>query len=91
MSGDPMRDLIIIWDLPTDTDGNTFHITEGHDVTIEEVEEVLRNPHSEDDWSRSSGRPCASGWTSTGKYVFVAYEIAWADPLMIYPVTAYPL
>lgn len=35
-----MLDVIIIWDLPDDPDGNVLHIAE-HDITIDEVEEVL--------------------------------------------------
>ena len=51
----------VIWDLPDDPDGNVRHILDGHDVTLEEVEEVLRDPGSEDAVSRSSGEPAVFG------------------------------
>ena len=35
-----MSDVIIIWDLPEDPDGNVQHIA-AHDITIDEAEEVL--------------------------------------------------
>src|SRR6185312_1210376 len=54
-----MRDVQIIWDLPDEPEGNYRHILDGHDVTIDEVEEVLLNPDSEDAISRSSGKPGA--------------------------------
>jgi hypothetical protein len=84
-------DAQIIWDLPDDPDGNYVHITDGHDVTIEEVEEVLLDPNSETDVSRSSGNLIVFGWTSTGKYIAVVYEHVMDDPLTIYPITAYPV
>ena len=62
--GEYMRDVHIIWDLPDDPDGNYVHILDGHDVTIDEVEEVLLDPESDDAISRSSGYPCVFGWTS---------------------------
>ena len=42
-----------VWDLDDDPKGNIQHIAE-HDVTKEEVEEVLKNPSGVDS-SRSSG------------------------------------
>jgi hypothetical protein len=86
-----VSDVQIIWDLPDDPDGNYVHIVEGHDVTAEEVDEVLRDPDSIDAVSRSSGREAVFGWTSTGKYIFVAHELVLDDPRTIYPVTAYPV
>jgi hypothetical protein len=62
-----MPDVIIIWDLPEDPDGNVQHIA-AHDITIEEVEEVLLDRNSEDTISRSSGRPITFGYTSSGRY-----------------------
>ncbi|MGO9467825.1 MAG: hypothetical protein ACLQIB_38980 [Isosphaeraceae bacterium] len=38
-------DARIIWDLEDDPDGNVQHLRE-HDLSIEEAEEVLLNPHS---------------------------------------------
>jgi hypothetical protein len=81
-------DATIIWDLEDDKDGNVQHIRE-HDVTIEEAEEVLLDPESSRAVSRSSGLPTAFGWTSTGRYLAVVYELVDDDPLTFRPVTAY--
>ena len=83
-----MDDAQVIWDLPDDPDGNYRHIIDGHDVTIEEV---LRNPYNDRTYSRSSGFPMVFGWTSTGKYITVVYEEVLDDPLIVRPVTAYPV
>ena len=46
-------DLAIIWDDEDDPDGNYWHIcVEGHGLTREEVEEVLRDEDSEIEVSR---------------------------------------
>jgi len=46
-------DLVIIWDDEDDPDGNYWHIcVEGHGLTREEVEEVLRDEDSEIEVSR---------------------------------------
>lgn len=73
----------IIWN--PEPDGNIAHIAE-HDLTPEEVEEVLFNPVSRD-VSRSSGRPIIHGFTADGRYVLVVYEQI--DKDTIYPITAY--
>jgi hypothetical protein len=78
----------VIWD--DEPGGNVEHIAE-HGLTPEEVEEVLLDDTLETAVSRSSGRPCKSGETSTGKFIFVVWEEVNDDPRMIYPVTAYPL
>lgn len=75
----------VIWDLDEDPNGNVQHIAE-HDVTKEEVEEVLDHPEGIDK-SRSSGRPIAFGETSTGRIIAVVYDQIDADT--VYPVTAY--
>ena len=74
-----------IWDLEDDPEGNVQHIAE-HDITKEEVEEVLENPDGIET-SRSSGRPIAFGETSTGRLIAVIYEEIGEDT--VYPVTAY--
>lgn len=84
-----MNDVQIIWDLPDDRDGNYVHIVDGHDVTVDEVEEVLRDPNSDQATSRSSGRPMAFGWTTNGKYIAVVYEEVHDDPRTLYPITAF--
>jgi hypothetical protein len=81
-------DATIIWDLEDDPEGNVQHIRE-HDVSIDEAEEVLLDPQSSRSVSRSSGLPTAFGWTSTGRYLAVVYELVDDDPLTLRPVTAY--
>lgn len=51
-------------------------------MTVEEVEEVLRDPDSERPPDRVRG-------TSTGKYIAVVYEEVLDDPLTVYPITAF--
>lgn len=77
----------IVWDLDDDPEGNVQHIAE-HGIDIEEVEEVLFAA-DEVAASESSGRPITFGYTQTGKYIAVVFEIVDEDPLVIYPVTAY--
>jgi hypothetical protein len=84
-----MGNVVIIWDLEDDRDGNYWHITEGHDVTADEVDEVLRNYHSQSTTSRSSGNPITFGPTSTGKHIAVVYEHVDDYPLTLRPITAY--
>ena len=75
----------IIWDLDDDSRGNVQHIAK-HDVSKEEVEEVLDHPEGSET-SRSSGRLIAFGETSAGRLIAVVYEESDADA--VYPVTAY--
>jgi hypothetical protein len=79
----------VIWDLDDDPRGNVRHLVE-HDVSIEEVEEVLGDRHSRTVYSASSGRPVTFGWTTAGRHLAVVWEIVEEDPLSVYPVTAYP-
>jgi len=71
--------------LDDDPAGNVQHIAE-HDITKDEVEEVLDNPDGIES-SRSSGHPIAFGETSTGRLIAVIYEEI--DEDTVYPVTAY--
>jgi hypothetical protein len=82
-------DFTIDWDPEDDPAGNVQHIANKHRVTIEEVEEVLRNPRNQTARSRRSGRPMVFGWTSTGKFITVIWEEVSLDPMTVYPVTAY--
>ena len=75
----------IVWN--PEPDGNIVHIAE-HDLTPEDIEEVLFNPVSHD-ISRSSGRPIVYGFTSDGRYVLVVYEKI--DEQTLYPITAYEI
>jgi uncharacterized DUF497 family protein len=77
----------VVWDTDEDAEGNVQHIAE-HGLTKEEIEEVLYGVH-ELDTSRTSGRPIAFGFTSTGIYVCIVFE--WVDEGTVYPITAYPL
>ena len=73
----------IIWN--DEPDGNVDHIFE-HDLTPQDVEFLLENPHAES-VSDSSGLPCVFGFTEDGRYIIVVYEQLDRDTL--YPVTAY--
>jgi hypothetical protein len=84
-----MHDMDVIWDLADDPDGNVQHIAL-HDVTIDEVEEVLGNPHSSTVADRRiAGRSVTTGETAEGRYLAVVWETALEDPLTIYPITAF--
>ena len=77
--------LRILWDDPADPRGNVRHIAE-HGLSIEEVEDVLAAPTSEE-VSNSSGLPCVWGYTLEGTYLFVVYQQI--DEETIRVVTAY--
>ena len=80
-----MRFSKAIWDLDDDPQGNVQHIAE-HDISKEEVEEVLQDPAGIET-SRSSGHTIAFGETSTGLLIAVVYEKI--DKDTVYPITAY--
>lgn len=85
-----MSKFTIIWDDEEDEEGNYHHIiTEGHGITQEEVDQVLREHHAETITSRTSGNLVCFGWTDVGNYIAVVFEEACEDPLMLYPMTAY--
>lgn len=75
----------IIWDADDDPDGNVQHCA-GHGVTKEEIEAVFQNM-TDEDISRSSGRPVAFGYTREGRHLMVVYEEI--DAETVYPITAY--
>jgi len=77
----------VIWDIDDDLEGNVRHIA-AHGLTKEDIEDILYGVH-ELDTSRTSGRPIAFGFTSTGTYLCVVFE--WVDEETVYPITAYPL
>jgi hypothetical protein len=88
-SGIDLRDALIDWDDPDEDSGNTSNIAE-QGLTPEEVESVLYDPSSTFDFSASSGQPVAFGYTSTGRFIVVAFDVLNPDdPLIIHPVTAY--
>lgn len=75
---------LIAWD----PEENEQHVAE-HDLTTDEVDAVLYSPFSEDD-SHSSGRPVVFGWTPTGRFIIVVYEVEEAGGFVIvHPITAY--
>jgi uncharacterized DUF497 family protein len=69
-----------VWD-----DENETHLQE-HGVSIEEFAEVVCDPDRVGT-SRSSGRPIAFGYTSTGKYLACVFELL--DDDTVYAITAY--
>jgi hypothetical protein len=73
--------------LDDDPRGNVQHIAE-HDISKEEVEEVLEHPAGIER-SRSSGLLMAFGETTTGRLIAVVYEDISDDS--VYPVTAYEI
>jgi uncharacterized DUF497 family protein len=79
--------LTVIWDLADDREGNVQHIEE-HDLTTQEVEEILANPERRST-SRSSGLPVVFGETSTGRYIAVVFQEIDQDTAK--PITAYEI
>jgi hypothetical protein len=83
------RHVTVIWDLEDDPHGNYVHIVVEHDVSQDEVDDVVSettNPTAESD---SSGRPITFGWTRLDRYIAVVWELVLDDPYTIKPVTAY--
>lgn len=79
----------IAWDDDDDPRGNVQQIADSG-VTRDEVEDVLDSPAAIDDVSRSTGRPVRFGWTSTGKFLIVIYEIEDSDGFrVLYPISSY--
>ena len=82
---------LVIWD-----DENEPHVVGPGEVTIEEIEQVIRDhagDHlSPDEYSDSSGLPLIYGDTSTGKHIVVIDEDLSEDELIVIrPITAYPV
>ncbi len=73
----------MIWD-PT-PGGNVEHV-EQHDLTTDDVDQVLHHYESTGT-SRSSGRPCVFGHVPDGRHIVVVYEEI--DPHTVIPVTAF--
>ena len=55
-----MTNIQVIWDLEDDPQGNLQHVAE-HDVTTDEVEEVLENHFNNAAASARHGNPIAFG------------------------------
>ena len=82
------RQVVVIWDLEDDPEGNVQHIAE-HGITQDEVEEVVSARHETAVASRRSGLPATFGWTTTGKYLCVIFDYVEVEPPAIRPVTAF--
>ncbi len=85
-----MFEPLVVWDLEDDPDGNFVHIVVEHDVSQDEVEDVVGDPTNPTVASHSTGRPLTFGWTRLGRYIGVVWEHVADDPRNIKPVTAYP-
>ena len=81
-------DFTTIWDDDNDPEGNVRHIAE-HDLTADEVEDVLLDPGNPVEISRLSGRPITFGWTSTGRHIAVIWEVVNDDPKLVMVRTSY--
>jgi len=84
------KELIVVWDLPDDPQGNVRHIAL-HGLTMDDVEDVLYSRDSVTTFSRSSGQPITFGHTTAGEHLAVVWELVADDPRMIYAITAYPV
>ena len=80
---------LVAWDDEDDPAGNVQHIR-AHGISPDEFLDVLLDPRSAPDTSRSSGRPMRFGWTSTGRYIAIVFEIEDdGEDVILIPVTAY--
>jgi len=77
-----------VWDLEEDPEGNVRHVAE-HGISIDEVEQVVRDRYADAKASQSSRRPIVFGWTSTGKHLAVVFEVVDEKLPQVYVVTAY--
>jgi hypothetical protein len=81
---------LIAWDDEEDPGGNVQHILGPGEVTLEEVEDVLRNPESEFERSRSSDNFIAFGTTASGKRIAVVFSLEdHPTDTIVRPVTAF--
>ena len=67
-----MRYSSIIWDEEDDPRGNVQHVAE-HDLTVEDVEEVLAAPLIEGH-SDSTGYPAVWGRVPDGRFIIVVFK-----------------
>ena len=80
-----MQYIRLLWDDADDVTGNMQHVLD-HGLSVEDVGDVMANPTARGT-SKSSGLPCAWGYTRDGTYVFVVYEQVEEDAARV--VTAY--
>lgn len=83
-----MRIEGVIWYEDDDPDGNVAPIAE-HDISIDEVEDVMYDPRNRTGPSNHAGRMLTCGETETGRFICVAWERAGDDPSILKPVTAF--
>ncbi len=77
----------ILWD--DEKGGNVEHIEE-HGLIPDEVESVLNDKKSGVGVSRTTGKRITYGWTFTGKFIIVVFELDIEDGFRIpVPITAY--
>jgi uncharacterized DUF497 family protein len=76
---------VFFWDDENDPDGNVEHVGE-HDLTVEDVEHVLKNPSAEGT-SKATGLPAVWGHTPDGRFIIVVYEEVADDTVRV--ITAY--
>ena len=81
-------DAQVAWDQEDDPRGNVRHVEE-HDLSPDEVESVLLDPDATEGISRLTGHPLVRGYTYTGRYIVVIYDVESKDPPVIWLVTAY--
>lgn len=60
-----------------------------HGLSKDDVLDALNDPHVTTDVSRSSAQSISFGETRDGRFIAVVWELVEADPLTIYPLTAY--
>ena len=73
------------WDDEDDPNGNVEHIAE-HDLTVDDVEHVVKNPTAEGT-SKSSGLPAVWGYAPDGRYIIVVFEEVAENTVRV--ITAY--
>jgi hypothetical protein len=67
------------------TDEIVDHVAE-HGLSQDDFERVVNHPVGKG-LSRSSGLPCAWGYTEDGRYIMAVYDLM--DEFTVLPVTAY--
>jgi hypothetical protein len=91
---DPCRrikrsDAHVIWDDPNDPKGNRQKVW-AHDLSEDEVESVLLDDDYETTINRSFPEHClVFGYTSTDRFIAVAFEILDESVPIIRPITAF--
>ena len=80
----------VVWDLPSDPDGNVQHVAQ-HGLTTTDVETVLFGEDSSTEISKTSGLLKTFGDTPGGVHIAVVWEHVGDDPLTMRPITAYPV